>query len=191
MMNDMGGEDDRRPRRRFLADQLLETPLVDRIEAGEGLVEHHQLGLVDDRPEDLDRLRHALRQGLDRLVDIIAEPVLGQQYLGPLAADVERQAAERAHEGDRLLGGHRRIEPALLRQIANHLGRLERTFAAEQGAMALIGLDDSEQHSQRGGLAGAVGAEDSVDASFRNRDVDSAHRLLAVEGLVQALRLDR
>ena len=52
---------------------------------------------------------------------------------------------------------------------------------AEQGAAALVRLDDAEQHPQRRRLAGAVGAEDAVDAAFGHGDVDPAHRRLAVE----------
>ena len=82
------------PGRRLVADQMLEPALVDRVEAGKGLVEHDQLRLVDDRAEQLDGLRHALGQALDRLVDIVAEAVLPEQDLGALAA--RRRAAGRA-----------------------------------------------------------------------------------------------
>ena len=92
MVDDMGGEDHRRAGGRLVADHMLEPALVDRVEPGKGLVEHDQLGLVDDRAEQLDGLRHALGQALDRLVDIVAEPVLPQQDLAALAADIERQA---------------------------------------------------------------------------------------------------
>ena len=64
---------------RLAPDQLLEPALVDRVEPGEGLVEDDQPRLVDDRAEQLDDLRHALRQGADRLLRPIAEAVLGEQ----------------------------------------------------------------------------------------------------------------
>ena len=60
------------------ADQLLEPALVDRVEAGEGLVEHDQPRPVDDGAEQLDGLRHALGQAPDRLVRQIAEAVLAR-----------------------------------------------------------------------------------------------------------------
>ena len=181
MVDDVGGEDHRGAGRGLVADQMLEPPLVDRIEAGKGLVEHDQLRLVDDRAEQLDGLRHALRQALDRLVDIVAEPVLLQEDGGALAADLERQAPQRAHEGDRLAGGHRRIEAALLRQIADDLRRFERPLMAQETAPALIGLDDPEQHAQGGGFPRAIRPQDAVYAPFGNGDVDAADRGLAVE----------
>src|SRR3546814_12592700 len=51
MGDDMGRKDDGRALRRFLADQMLQTSLVDRVEAGERLVEDDQLRAVDDRAE--------------------------------------------------------------------------------------------------------------------------------------------
>ena len=42
MGDDMGRENDGDARRRLVADQLLELFLVDRVEPGEGLVEHDQ-----------------------------------------------------------------------------------------------------------------------------------------------------
>src|SRR3954469_26049883 len=110
MVDDVSRENDRRAGSRFVADQALEPALVDRVESGKGLVEHDQFRAVNDRAEQLDGLRHALGEALDRLVDIIAEPVLAEQYLAALAPNVEREAAQSAHEGDRLPGRHRRVE---------------------------------------------------------------------------------
>ena len=191
MMDDMGREDHGRARRRFVADQAFEPALVDRVEPGKGLVEHDQLRLVDDGAEQLDGLCHALGEALDRLVDIVGQAVLPEQDLASFAPNLERQAAQRAHEGDRFLGRHCRIKAALLGQIADDPGRLERPFMAEQGAGATIRLDDAEQHAQSGGLAGAVRAENAVNAPLRHRDVDAAHCLFSVEGFDEAFRLDR
>src|SRR3546814_17689864 len=79
---------------------MLQTSLVDRVEAGERLVEDDQLRAVDDRAEQLDRLRHALGQALDRLIRIVAEAIVGEQAAGPLPADSERESAPGAHDGD-------------------------------------------------------------------------------------------
>ena len=107
------------PSARLAADQLLEPALVDRVEAGERLVEDDQPRLVDDRAEQLDGLRHALGKRADRLLRPVAQAVLVEQRVGAAAAFGERQAAQRAHEGDRLARLHRRIEAALLGQVAD------------------------------------------------------------------------
>ena len=133
-------------------------------------------GLVDDGAEQLDGLRHALAQGADRLLRPVAEAVAGEQLQAALPPVAQRQAAQRAHEGDRLDAGHGRIEAALLRQIADLMRRLERPVAAEQSALAGRGVDDAEQHAQAGGLAGAVGAKDAVDGPRRDRQRNSVDR---------------
>src|SRR3546814_19070571 len=94
----------RRPPRSTRTDTLLPyttlfRSLVDRVEAGERLVEDDQLRAVDDRAEQLDRLRHALGQALDRLIRIVAEALVGEQAAGPLPADIERGSAQGAPEG--------------------------------------------------------------------------------------------
>ena len=114
------------------ADQFLKLALVDRVEAGEGLVEHDQLGLVDDGAEQLHGLRHALGEGADRFLRPVAKPVPLEQFNRAAAAFAQRKPAKRAHEGDPVHRGHRRIEAALLGQVADLLRRIERLLAAEQ-----------------------------------------------------------
>ena len=101
----------------------FELALVERVEARERLVEHHQPRLVDQRAEQLDGLRHALRQLADLPVGGIAEAVLLEQLAPAPAPFGQRQPAQRAEEGDRLVRLHRRIEPALLGQVADQRGR--------------------------------------------------------------------
>ena len=189
--DDVGRENDRRAGPRLAADQLLEPRLVDRVEPGEGLVEDDQPRLVDDRAEQLDGLRHALGQGADRLLRPVAKVVLIEQRVGAAAAFGERQAAQRAHEGDRLARMHRRIEPALLGQIAD-LGRgLERALAAEHAARAARRVDDPEQHAQGRRLARAVGAEQAVDRAGRDGEADAVDRAGLAEILDEIARFDR
>ena len=65
----VGREDDRRPRLLELEHRVLEDLGVDRVEARERLVEDQELGPVEHRGDELDLLGHALRQGVDLLVD--------------------------------------------------------------------------------------------------------------------------
>ena len=120
MGDDMGREDDVDAVRGLVADQLLELLLVDRVEPGERLVEHDQFGLVDDRAEQLDGLRHALGQGADRLLRPIAEAMRLRAARprggGLRASGRPRSAPMKAIASTRR---HRRIEAALLGQIAD------------------------------------------------------------------------
>src|SRR3546814_10313131 len=138
----------RRPPRSTRTDTLLPyttlfRSLVDRVEAGERLVEDDQLRAVDDRAEQLDRLRHALGQALDRLIRIVAQVIVGEQAAGPLPADLERESAPGAHEGDDVARRHGGIEAALLAHIADEPGRLQLPLMDEQRPMT----PRSEEHT--------------------------------------------
>src|SRR3546814_6905097 len=62
MRHHMGRKQDRRAALALAPDQHLQPFLVDRVEPRKGLVEHDQVGRVDDRPDQLHHLRHALRR---------------------------------------------------------------------------------------------------------------------------------
>ncbi len=92
-----------------------------------------------------------------------------QQFVAPAAAFAERQAAQRAHEGDRFARVHRRIKAALLGQIAHLRSRIERLIGAEHPAGPARRVDDAEKDAEQGRLARAVGPEEAVDAARRHR----------------------
>ncbi len=191
MGDHVGREDYRRALCREIADQGLQLALVDRVETGKRLVEDDQPWAVDERAEELDGLRHAFRKLADLLVGGMAEAVTVEQ-LAPAAAPFgERHAAQRAHEGDRLDRFHRRIEPALLGQVADQPRDVVRIVAAEHAAHALVRVDDPQQHAQRRRLARAIGAENAVDRAFGHGQVDPVDRGGALEPLDQAAGLDR
>ena len=114
-----------------------------------------------------------------------------QQRPPALAPFLERQATQRADEGDGLIGFHRRIEAALLGQIADGMGDIVRPFVAEDAAQARVGVNDAQQHAQGCGLARAVGAEDAVDGTFRHRKVNSVYGGEPVETFDEAACLYR
>ena len=101
------------------------------------------------------------------------------------------QAAQRTKEGDRLVGLHRRVEPSLFRQIAHGMRHRHRIVRTEQGARTFVGVDNPQQHADRGGLARTVGAEDAVDRAFGHGEIDARDREGPFEALEQPLGLDR
>ena len=113
MGDDMGGKQHGDAPLRLLADQPLQLLLVDRIQPGKGLVQHDQPRLVDDGAEQLHRLRHPLGQLPDRLVDRRAHAMALQHFARPHPPLPQWQSAQRAHEGNRLIGLHRGIQTAL------------------------------------------------------------------------------
>src|ERR1700674_1604671 len=71
LLHPVGREQDRLPLLAILEQQLLEQPLIDRIEPREGLVEDQDVGLVQHGADELHFLLHALRQ----LFDFLASPI--------------------------------------------------------------------------------------------------------------------
>ena len=175
----------------FGADQRLKPFLVDRIEAGEGLVEHDEIGAMHDGGEQLHLLRHALGQGLDPGSAMGAETVRGEQRVGALTPFGPRQPAQCAHVGDRLARGHRRIEAALLGQVADAVGDLQRVGVAEQAPLAAVGFEDAEEQAQRRSLARAILTEEAEDRTFRHDEIDTVDGRTIPEALDQSLRFDR
>src|SRR3546814_18721673 len=78
-----------------------------------------------------------------------------------------------------------RTGPAFLGQVADAVARLARAAAAEQFALAVVGLDDPEQHPERRRLARAVGAQHAVDPPLRHRDVDPTDHAPPAEFLAE------
>ncbi len=117
-------------------------------------------------------------------------PVRLHQLAPPPAPFGLRDAAQRTHERNRVDRFHRGIEPALFRQIADQPPDIVRALVAEDAAHALVGIDNAQQHPQRGGLASAVGAEDTVNRALGHGDVDAIDRSDTVEPFDQPFRLD-
>ena len=135
MRHDVGREQDGRAAVALGEDQRLQPLLVDRVEAGERLVEDEQVGLVDDRAEQLDELRHALRQ--------LADLARRRRGRGPPSS-----SSRRARAGARVRHGRPRsaprkaiasrafidgIEPALLGQVADAVAGVARVAVRRAG----------------------------------------------------------
>ena len=116
--------------------------------------------------------------------------MLCEKIVGAAAALVERQSAKRAHEGDRFARVHRRVEAALLRQIANPGRGIERPFVAQHAARSARRIDDPEQDSQYGRLARSVGPEEAVNGAGGHREANAIDRTRGAEILDEIDRFD-
>src|SRR5688572_31980261 len=112
----MGGQQDGRPLRATLAEDLLEELHVERVEAGERLVEDEEPRRADQSGAELDLLLHALGQSLDLLVGPLAELDALQQLARALARPSARHALELAEVRQHLGDAGAPIEAALLGQ---------------------------------------------------------------------------
>ena len=104
-----------------------------------------------------------------------------------------REAVDAGDELQVLLDRQVLVEAEALRHVADvalDLVALGQDVVAERRAPAAVGREQPAHHAQRGGLAGAVGAEEAVDLAAHHAHGQVAHHHLAVEGLGQAFDLD-
>ncbi|MCY1417919.1 hypothetical protein D9M71_334650 [compost metagenome] len=177
-------------------DQLPELAARQRIDAGGGLVEDQQVGIVDQRAAQPELLLHAAGQLARRPLGEGREAGAVQQVGdAPLALGllVAEQAAE---EVDVLEHRQRRVE--ILAQPLRHVGdaradpaavRRAAHVAAEHGDLAVLQLPRAGQQRQQAGLADAVRTDQPDHAPGGNLQadlVDGARRAVAQRDAGQA-----
>ena len=166
------------------------------VQAGVGLVEDRELGLLERELEDLQALllaagealvevaraelaRHVdeLHRGLDGLAELLERDVGLAARLAVGVHDHPQVLRDR-HAGDRdgVLEGHEEAHPGAL--VGVGLGDV---LAAEQD-LPLGDLEARVAHDRVGerGLAGAVGAHQGMDLAGLDREVDALEDLLVL-----------
>jgi hypothetical protein len=179
-------------------DQLVEERRADRVEAGVGLVEEHDLGIEHERPRQARALAHAagdlagqLVLGADQAdqVHLLHDDVtdLGLRLLGVLAQ----------RERDVVVEVHRAEHGAVLEQHAEQLADLVEVAlgaGGDVGALdddrALVGLEQADQGLEEDRLAGAGGAQHHADLARGDGQRHVPPDQLLAEGLRQVVDLD-
>src|SRR5690606_14604491 len=172
-------------------DDLLDIVHRDRVDPGEGLVQQNELRIGSQGPSNLRAAALTAGQAHASTVAQMMDMKLAQQRielaLAPLAVQVLAGFqyrhdvvghAELAEDG-RFLGQvtDALARPAVHRQ-AGHI------LAVDQD-VALVGLDQADDHVETGGLAGAVGAEQADYLAAVDRQGDILHDLAGLIGLGQ------
>ena len=165
----MGREEDGAALRLVVGQQLLEQPLVDRVETGEGLVEDEDLRLVEHRADELDLLLHALGELLHLLVAPGGEVDPSEPLVDPGHRLAPAQAAQLGQEEQQLGHLHPAVETSLLRQVADAPQVVAPPRAAEDPDLARVGGEDVHDHADGGGLAGTVGPQKAKDRARCHR----------------------
>ena len=152
-----------------------------RVEAGGRLVEEDDLRLVDDAERDVDPAALAAGVGLALAVGVLGELERLQRAGGaPLRVGLARcrtcracsTSSSRAVDSSQVLPPwatypmRRRTSPGSLRRSAPAMVASPPSGSMQRG-----------EHPQRGGLAGAVGAEEAEDLALGDVEVDAADRL--------------
>ncbi len=173
-------------------DQVEHVLAALRVHAVGGLVQQQQPGIVDQGDRQLDPLEHAGGEAAERAVALLVEADLVADLGGALARGSRRQAAELAHEGDEVRGGHVTWQAGALREIPDAGADPERVgghVVAQHRGAAPVRHDQAEEELEEGGLAGAVGA-DQAGAAALDGDVHRTQGLDRAVALAQAVNLD-
>ena len=181
----MRGKDDGLAPGAEFEDGLAKQDHVDGVEAGERLVEKQDLGIVDDRSQELDFLLVPLRQ-LPRLAcGEVGYAESGQPLVRRSGGPIGRHAVEASEEHELIEDGHLRIEPALLGQVTPCRPRQASMVHASPGQRTAVRPEHAERDPHGRGLAGAVGPEESVDVALRDLEGQAVEGLDPTESLVE------
>src|SRR3954468_20914776 len=187
----VAGEHDRHAGPRALAQHLAQHVDADRVEAGERLVEHEQLGVVRERRAELRALlvaeRERLRAPLGDLGE--AEALEPAPRRRPRRRVVEAVQAREVHE---LVGdAHLRIQAALLGHVAEPGARRGVDRPAAEAHLAGVRREDAEHDAHGGGLARAVGADEAEELPLAHGEAEAVERDRLAVAPAQAVELER
>ena len=176
----VGDEDDGRALIPQLFQHLEQVIRLLRGQHPGGLVEDQDAGAAIERLEDLDPLLQAHRQILDFLVQRHLETIvpgqLAEQFLGRRQALAQVPAVFRA-EDDVLQHGEVVHQHKVLVHHAHAcgnriLGAMGFEGVAVDQHLASVGVVETVDDAHQGRLAGAIFADDAVNAAFTNLKVD-------------------
>jgi len=181
----------------FGAQQVDQRPqlLADlRIQADGGLVEQQQPRLVQQRAGDQEPAAHPAAQVIDDRIGAVEQVDDPQDALDRRAALGRWDSVEVREHAQVLRGGQRHVEVVQLRDDAHLRPRLLgvlRQLVAEDLEPALVGDHLCGQRLHRGGLAGAVGAEEADAGAVGHLQVKAVDRGDRPEALDHAPEPDR
>ena len=172
------------------ADHVAELEHARGVEPVRRLVEHEQLGVVEQGARDAEALAHAERVGLDLVVRALAQRDALEHRRD---ARARLAAVVRGPHVEVAAAAQVRVEARLLDDAADARERLAdvlRHLAAAQVDAAAARLREAEHHADQRRLAAAVRPEPGEAAPARHVDRDVVDRELLPEALRDVLELD-
>ncbi len=145
-------------------DEVEHLLAAERVEAGGGLVEQHELRIADERLGQLGPLAHAGGEPADRAEAGLVETDQVEHVGRPLAGRLGREPTELAEGGDHI--GCRLVEgqAVVLGHVAEARADADRVVGHRDPADldgALRRPGQAEEDAEQRGLAGAVGTDDA------------------------------
>ena len=194
----VGGEDDGLAAGAAVADEADDGAGGHDVEADGGLIKNHHRRVVDQRAGDGDFLLHSGRELVAAAVGELADVEQPEELVH---AALERPAVQ-AVQPPEVFDRFPRRQPAVERggggeeadAGADFFGLVVDVEAGDPGG-AVGGLEDGGEQAQRGGLAGAVRAQEAVDLRGLAAEADVVDgadfpALLVAENLGQVLRFN-
>ena len=158
-----------------------------RVEALEGLVQHEQLGVQDQRPGERHLALLAAREMVTHLVAQVLDPDALQRLAHHLRNLGVRVSVVARGERDVVPhGGRQDLLVHVLHQHADALAdpvEVARRVHAEHSDLALLRFEQPQDVEQERGLAAAVGAEDHQALPARGHEVEPAQMHLRAVGI--------
>ncbi len=179
----VGREQHRAARGAALGEDLLEELRVERVEAGEGLVQDQEAGFADERRAELHLLLHALRQRLHLLRGPRCELHPLEQGEPGGACRMRGEALEFPVVDQHVDRRDAPVQAALLGQVGDLPPRIAADAAAVEDDLARVGLEDVGDHADERRLAGAVGSQQGEDLARPDLERHVVHDRPAIEGL--------
>ena len=156
--------------------------LTCRADAGQRLVEHEKLGVVNQRAGERRLLLHAAGKALATLAAMRPQAELGEQKLAFFARNSGFDAPQARDEFQVFERIELVIEHRLVGQPGDDALGFDWILArvdAENSDFSRIRRQKPGDHAQRRGLAGAVGPNERVKFARPNREVETIDRLAA------------
>ncbi len=180
LLHVVGSEEHRHPGRLpQILDALPHAVAGDGVEPDGRLVEHEQLGTVDERLGQLEPADHAAGVGAGEPVGRLGQPHHLKRFGDALAPDRPGDVEEAREPADVLAAGQRRLDRQLLRDVPDppanrHLRPTD--IEAEHLDPARLHRQERVGDPDRRRLPGAVRAEQAEDLALFDAEVDPVER---------------
>src|SRR5882762_76956 len=187
---DVGGEEHGPPPRLQVEDDVAHLPPPDRIEPRHRLVQDDELRIVDQRLGQPDALQHPFRVETELPVAAVGEAHAFEEILDAPASRGRVQPEQPRVKVEELLPGEVVVQVRVLGQEADApSGPDLRGVLAKQADDARIRKDQAQRQLDRGGLAGAVGADGAEDLPLPDRQAETAQDPVLADRQVRPVAL--